>query len=212
MMPNGCRIRTVLVRPRKAENVGAVARALRCMGFPSPGGPWPHRSEAPPAVPPLTLVRPGFDLHGGFGRNRNRNRNRNRIHPRAEARASGAVGMLREARIVQDLGDAVGDCRLVVGTVGRPPTGEGYGRRPILSARTCADMVRSELGRHQGPIAVVFGPEVGGLDQEELHLCDETMTIPSDPSFPSLNLAMAVGIWAYELRLASLEGGGGTKR
>ena len=51
-------------------------------------------------------------------------------------------------------------------------------------------------------MALVFGPEASGLTNQELRLCHETVTIPTAPEHPSLNLAQAVLLAAYELRLA----------
>jgi tRNA/rRNA methyltransferase len=49
-------------------------------------------------------------------------------------------------------------------------------------------------------VALVFGPEDQGLSNEELALCHRQIQIPTDPAYPSLNLAQAVGICCYELR------------
>src|SRR5690606_34566739 len=58
-----------------------------------------------------------------------------------------------------------------------------------------------------GPVALVFGRERTGLENAELQRCHATVTIPTDPDFSSLNLAAAVQVLAYELRLALLEAG-----
>ena len=55
-----------------------------------------------------------------------------------------------------------------------------------------------------GTVACVFGPEKSGLSNEDLDLCHTLLTIPTDPGFSSLNLAMAVQVLAYELRVASM--------
>ncbi|MGI9204156.1 MAG: RNA methyltransferase, partial [Woeseiaceae bacterium] len=54
-------------------------------------------------------------------------------------------------------------------------------------------------------VAVVFGPEKSGLKNEDLDRCNALLTIPTDPSFSSLNIAMAVQVICYELRLAAAD-------
>ncbi|MDX1517709.1 MAG: TrmH family RNA methyltransferase, partial [Woeseiaceae bacterium] len=54
-----------------------------------------------------------------------------------------------------------------------------------------------------GPVAVVFGPEKTGLENSDLDLCDALLSIPANPEFSSLNLAMAVQVVTYEIRAAS---------
>ena len=56
-----------------------------------------------------------------------------------------------------------------------------------------------------GPVAVVFGPEKSGLTNEDLDRCQILLTIPTNPEFSSLNIAMAVQVMTYEIRLASVE-------
>ncbi len=73
---------------------------------------------------------------------------------------------------------------------------------PSMGPRDCAErMVReSEHGR----VAAVFGPEKSGLHNDDLDLCHTLLTIPTDPGFSSLNLAMAVQVLTYEIRVASM--------
>lgn len=115
----------------------------------------------------------------------------------ATARASGADDVLAGAQRFETLVDAVGDCTLVLGTSAR-------GRSlpwPTLEARAAADEAASAAG--QGPVAVVFGREQSGLSNEELACCNFLVRIPADPVYSSLNLAAAVQVLAYELRLAA---------
>ncbi len=58
----------------------------------------------------------------------------------------------------------------------------------------------------RGEVALVFGSEMSGLSNAELARCQLVATIPADPAFSSLNLAAAVQVAAYELRVASGEG------
>ncbi|MDR2239973.1 MAG: RNA methyltransferase [Zoogloeaceae bacterium] len=58
-----------------------------------------------------------------------------------------------------------------------------------------------------GPVALVFGNETAGLSNEEVALCRLPVVIPADPAYSSLNLASAVQVMCYELRLAALDPG-----
>jgi tRNA (cytidine32/uridine32-2'-O)-methyltransferase len=71
-----------------------------------------------------------------------------------------------------------------------------------LSPRQAAE--RALLASGQGPVAIVFGNERTGLENDELMSCHAAVHIPSVEDFPSLNLAQAVQLLAYELRLAVL--------
>ncbi len=118
----------------------------------------------------------------------------------ATARASGATDVLEAAKVVGTLDEAIADCVWVAGASARSRT-IGW---PTLLPRDCA----AELGRQRqtGPVAVVFGPEKSGLTNEHLDRCHALLTIPTNPDFSSLNLAMAVQVLTYELRVATLEG------
>lgn len=119
-------------------------------------------------------------------------------HEDATARASGALDVLETASVVESLDDALADCTWVAGTSARSRT-IGW---PSLSPRECAERVMAESDR--GRPAIVFGPEKSGLTNEHLDRCHALLTIPTDPGFSSLNLAMAVQVATYELRVASL--------
>lgn len=79
---------------------------------------------------------------------------------------------------------------------------------PIYSPRECANIILTDEAYRDKNVAIVFGPEHGGLSDEELVRCHAYLTIPTEDEFPSLNLAMAVQIWAYEVRMASMYAGG----
>lgn len=126
----------------------------------------------------LVIVNPGCEIDGV-----------------ARARSSSARDVLESARIVATLGEAVAGCGLVVGASARR-------RRlqwPELDPRECAAEVEA-TSRHK-PAAIVFGSERAGLTNTEMDLCNALVYIPSNPEYSSLNLAMAVQIVAYELRL-----------
>lgn len=113
-------------------------------------------------------------------------------------RAAGAVEVLEGAVVVPTLEDAVADCGLVVGTSARE-------RRipwPLLSPRECADKVWAEATEHK--VAIVFGREDRGLTNEELHRCNYHVHIPANPGYSALNLATAVQVISYEIRMTAL--------
>jgi tRNA (cytidine32/uridine32-2'-O)-methyltransferase len=118
-------------------------------------------------------------------------------HPETTALAVGATDVLDKVVVVPRLVDAIADCTLALGCTAR--------RRgvalPELSPRAAAQQVRAATS---GEIAIVFGNERTGLENDELKLCHAAVHIPSDPEFPSLNLAQAVQVLAYELRVAQL--------
>ncbi len=117
---------------------------------------------------------------------------------RAEWRASNAVDVLANATVVETLDEAIADCGLVVGTSARE-------RRipwPLFTPRECGERSVKEASQH--PIAVVFGREDRGLTNEELHKCHYHVHIPSNPEYSSLNIAAAVQVLAYELRVSCL--------
>jgi TrmH family RNA methyltransferase len=96
------------------------------------------------------------------------------------------------------LEEAVADCVWVVGTSSR--TREGKRR---LGPR---DFAREAVQRAAGgPVALVFGSEQSGLSNAEIDLCHDLCGVPTDEAQPSINLAQAVLLFAYELRLAGLE-------
>lgn len=116
--------------------------------------------------------------------------------PQAYALAAGAADLIDRACIYPSLAEAVADCRLVIATTARQRTVP----MPELSPREGAARVRA--GQAEGPVALVFGRERTGLENEELQLCHAAICIPANPDYSSLNLASAVQIVAYEWRLA----------
>lgn len=119
-------------------------------------------------------------------------------HEEATARASGAEDLLENAQVARTLDEALADCHFAVGASARSRAIEW----PTLEPRECAARLIDEAAA--GPVAVVMGPEKSGLSNEHLDRCQALLTIPTDPAFSSLNLAMAVQVICYELRLATL--------
>jgi TrmH family RNA methyltransferase len=117
----------------------------------------------------------------------------------AVARASGATDILDAAQVVGTLEEALVGCSLVIGTSARD-------RRipwPLLDPRECG-VTSCEQAAAGGEVALVFGREYAGLTNEELQRCQYHVHIPSNPEFSSLNLAAAVQVLAYEVRMAWL--------
>ena len=121
--------------------------------------------------------------------------------PESVARATGATRLLDEARIVATLDEALAGCALTIGFSARPR--EFAGR--VLSVRDAALAAIQATAR--GDVALVFGTEMSGLSNAELARCAAVATIPANPDYASLNLAAAVQVATYELRVAAGKGG-----
>lgn len=117
----------------------------------------------------------------------------------AIALAAGASDVIGEARIVDTLDEALAGCSLVVGTSARSRSLPW----PMLDPRECG--IKSVQEGQQAPVALVFGRERVGLTNEELQKCHYHVAIAANPEYSSLNLAMAVQIIAYEVRMAFLQ-------
>jgi TrmH family RNA methyltransferase len=117
--------------------------------------------------------------------------------PEAIALASGADDVLAGARIETSLADAIGDCVAAYALSARVREwGPGQ-----LAVREAAAAALADAG--EGQVAFVFGNEASGLSNEELLVCQSHVRIPTDPAWSSLNLAQAVQIVTYELRMAA---------
>ncbi len=121
-------------------------------------------------------------------------------HAEATARAAGADDVLAATQVVDSLDRALSGCRLVLGVSARR---RGIAA-PELDPRQCAVQVAGHSV--QTEVALVFGRESSGLNNDEMDRCHFLVRIPAEPEFGSLNLAVAVAIIAYELRLATLAG------
>ena len=121
-------------------------------------------------------------------------------HEDATARASGAIDVLENATVVDSLAEAIKDCVFVAGASARSRSLTW----PYMEPRDCAAKF-VEL-QEEGVVAAVFGPENSGLSNSDLDHCDTLLTIPSNPDFSSLNIAMSVQVFTYELRMAAMGG------
>jgi tRNA/rRNA methyltransferase len=177
-------IRIVLVRPRGAANLGATARAMKNMGLhelvlvqPTPA----VLGVVQAAASEPTAGRPPADAASYW----------------ASALAVHADDVLRQARCCPSLDEAVGDCGVVVGTTCR----DGLYRAAVETPRAAAPALVAAAAANR--VALVFGPEDHGLSNEDLKACHRLIAIPSDPGYPSLNLAQAVMVCCYELFTAA---------
>ncbi len=114
-------------------------------------------------------------------------------HGEAIARASGADDLLEHARVVGSVPEALAGCGLIAATTSR----ERDQNFRVVDVREAAERIVREAGR--GPTAILFGSERAGLTNEQLETAHLLIRIPANEAYPSLNLAMAVQIVAYEL-------------
>ncbi len=119
--------------------------------------------------------------------------------PEAIAMASGADDVLASAHVVPTLGEALSGVHWSIALTART---REYGP-PRLAPRAAAAHARTQV--ESGDIALVFGNERTGLANEHVEQCSALAHIPANPAYSSLNLAQAVQVLAYELRVAFLE-------
>lgn len=119
--------------------------------------------------------------------------------PNEEAtfRAAGADDLLAQAKVVKTLPEALAGCDWVIGASVRMRKLA----RPILDPKQCAQKIRDDIPGH---VAIVFGRESNGLSNTELSLCHDQVFIPTNPDFSSLNVASAIQVITYELRMSAL--------
>ena len=112
-----------------------------------------------------------------------------------EARSAvGAAPLLRTAKEYRSVGDAVADCRLVVGTTS---VGHRELQHPVRRLEYGARLILKALAG--GPVALLFGSEKFGLSNEDLSHCRWLMRIPTTSPNLSMNLGQAVSLCLYEL-------------
>ncbi|NNJ72304.1 MAG: RNA methyltransferase [Enterobacterales bacterium] len=122
-------------------------------------------------------------------------------YPSTEAttRASRADDILQNAKVVTTIDEALANSHWVVGTSARQRRHDA----PLLTPRELAEKVAASEGQ---TFSIVFGTENSGLTNEELSRCHNQVFIPANPEYSSLNLASAVQLICYELRMQWLEG------
>ena len=121
-------------------------------------------------------------------------------HPDIDALAAGAQDLIEKIEIVDTLEQAIQDCHLVFGTSARSRTIPW----PLLDVRPAAKEALQAATQQQN-IAIVFGREDRGLTNEELALANYHLTIPVNPEYGVLNVAQAIQVICYELRMAAIE-------
>jgi len=176
------RIRFILSHPTVPENVGAAARALVTCGFDE-----------------LALVaNPDSPRQaGGIVQREDPNSPRAdqiHLHERARWLAVGAGHILDGARVYPNLAEAIAGTDLAVGTTARHRSFP----RPIIDSRGLRAFF-TEKGDPSIYVALVFGNEQTGLTNDELALCQIVSAVPIAGPYPSLNLAQAIMVFAYEL-------------
>ncbi len=152
-------ISIILVEPKFAGNVGAVARVMKNFGF----------SE-------LIIVKPNCEVMGREALNR----------------ASHGFDVLESAKIV----DSVPKLDCLIGTTGKLGTDFNLKRSP-LSPKELAEKLAN--AKDSISIGIVFGREDTGLNNEELGMCDFTVTINTSKKYPILNLSHSVAVILYDL-------------
>ena len=121
-------------------------------------------------------------------------------NPKAVAMASGAGRLLDEARLVDTLPEAVADCHFVMATTARA---RGL-TKPVFSPERAMQEAATRIADGQ-KVAVLFGPERAGLENEDIARANAIINVPVNPEFPSLNLAQCVLLCGYEWRRAVTE-------
>jgi tRNA/rRNA methyltransferase len=114
----------------------------------------------------------------------------------AHAMAVHANDVLAQAKTFATLGEAVEDCHLTVGTTCRG----GLYREAVRPLREAALELAEASSANR--VALIFGPEDTGLTNRELKFCQQLITIPTSSAYASINLAQAIILCAYELRMA----------
>lgn len=118
----------------------------------------------------------------------------------ATALATGAADLLEQAIVTETLSEALIGCAFAVGLSAR----KRYLSHENVNAREGASQI-VKIATTQ-PVALVFGTEMSGLSNAELDCCQLLAMIPANPEYSSLNLAAAVQVLCYEIRMAVLEG------
>jgi tRNA (cytidine32/uridine32-2'-O)-methyltransferase len=120
----------------------------------------------------------------------------------ARALAHGAEDILDQAVVTDDLLDAVGDALVVTGTTARE---RQLRKRALLTPAELADRIAAHS--RDGRVIIMFGTERTGMTNDEVDLCRYLSTVDSAPEQPSLNLAQAVMLYAWEIRQAMQRAG-----
>jgi tRNA/rRNA methyltransferase len=118
---------------------------------------------------------------------------------RARMMATGAARLLDAALLYASVTEAIADCSFVVATTARAHDQA----KPVVGPAAAAELMAARIALGEN-VAILFGRERNGLENDEVALADVILTLPVNPAFASLNLGQAVVIVAYEwFKLAS---------
>lgn len=120
------------------------------------------------------------------------------IDDQAIALSAGAKDILDNTQFFTDFDSAIADCKLIIGTSAR----QRHLQNTLIEPRKCGELAIQRA--NQGKVAIIFGRERIGLTNEELLKCHYHLNFPTNPEYSSLNLAMAVQLASYEIRMAWL--------
>ena len=114
---------------------------------------------------------------------------------KAVAMASGAGRLLDEAQLFDDTASAIADCDFVYATTARPRELT----KPVFTPEAAMQDARARIAAG-GRVAVLFGPERAGMENDDIARANAIISVPVNPDFPSLNLAQCVLLTGYEWR------------
>ncbi len=164
----------------------------------------------PQSQPAFVLVRPQMGENIGaaaramwnFGLDRMRITSPRDGWPnqRAVAMASGAGRLLDEAQLFDSTADAIGDCDYVYATTARPRELT----KPVFSPEAAMNDARDRIAAG-GKVAVLFGPERAGLENDDISRANAIISVPVNPQFASLNLGQCVLLTGYEWQRATVD-------
>jgi tRNA/rRNA methyltransferase len=120
-----------------------------------------------------------------------------KLHPVAGWWASGAEDVVEKAHFAPALHHALADAHVTVATTSARERTTPVDLNPVEVAQLSASLDDAQT------LALVFGREDSGLTWEEVIQCQRTAVIPTDPAFPTMNLAQSVGVFCYELSTTS---------
>lgn len=121
-------------------------------------------------------------------------------NPKAIAMASGAGRLLDTAMVTADVPEAVADCTTVYATTARP---RGLTKR-VLTPEAAMGEAAAKVASGES-VAVLFGPERAGLENEDIAKANAIISVPVDPGYASLNLAQCALLVAYEWRRQTVD-------
>jgi len=164
-----------------------------------------HRKPGDGPQPAFVLVRPqmGENIGAAARAMWNFGLDRMRIvaprdgwpNPKANAMASGAGRLLDEAGVFGEVAGAIGDCSFVFATTARARDLT----KPVFSPERAMQETARRIAAGE-KVAVLFGPERAGLENDDIARANAIISVPVNPEFASLNLGQCVLLTAYEWR------------